>query len=70
MSGQFKACGCCGRDVPPNNWDHLYGCCGDCAWCQSLGQCFVGEDKPENTVCCHGICQKRPAGDEKREGEG
>lgn len=52
----MKRCGCCERDVA--DWDHLYGCCGDCAWCQSLGHCYEGEDKPENTICCHGSCQR------------
>jgi hypothetical protein len=51
-------CGCCKREVPPSDWDGLYGCCDECAWCQSLGQCFAGEDKPESTICCHGECRR------------
>ncbi len=25
-----------------------------CGCCQSLGQCYEGEDLAENTICCHG----------------
>ena len=54
-------CGCCGAKRVAD-WDGLYGCCGDCAFCQSLGQCYEGEDKPENTRCCHGVkCHEREA---------
>ncbi len=53
----MKVYGCCGlKNV--RDWDGLYGCCSDCAFCQSLGQCYRGEDKPENTICCHGECQR------------
>lgn len=47
-------CDCCSKLVPEHDIDGLYGCCSRCAFCQSLAQCYVGEDRPENTICCHG----------------
>lgn len=44
-----ERCECCGRKVA--QLDFLYGCCGACAWCQSLGHC---EDANGEERCCHG----------------
>jgi hypothetical protein len=43
-------CECCDREVPGRDWDDLYGCCGDCSWCQSLGHCMNDDLETE---CCH-----------------
>ena len=53
-------CTCCEIWHPHAGFDHLYGSCSPCAECQSHGHCYEGEDKPENTICCHGT---RGAGD-------
>ncbi len=50
-------CQCCSQEVEQRDWDHIYGTCDACAWCLSLGQCYEGEDLPENTICCHGDCR-------------
>ncbi len=51
-----ERCPCCNRVV--RHLDGIYEACDGCAWCQSLGQCFEGEDLPENTICCHGKCRE------------
>ena len=55
---ELKLCPCCDLDKPASRWWHLFGCCDDCALCRSLGLCYVGEDVPENTTCCHGNCRE------------
>ena len=47
-------CGCCELWFAKDAFCYTYGCCAACASCQSIGHCFEGEDKPENTICCHG----------------
>lgn len=42
-----KRCGCCDQLVDERDWDGLYTCCDDCAFCTSL----------EHFPCCHGTCK-------------
>ncbi len=56
-TGGFGFCDCCGKTGIV--YDGMYGCCEACAECQSLGHCYDGEDRPENTICCHGERHER-----------
>lgn len=44
----IRTCDCCKKWKHAGDFCGLYGCCEDCAFCQSLDQCGK---------CCHGKCK-------------
>ena len=57
-----RVCDECGQAT--SDWDHLYGMCGDCAWCYSL-ECHKDDGAwpldCDGTITCREIAARRRA---------